>query len=275
MPGDALPEGSDTMAITLSTLNKMKQQGEKFAVLTAYDSTFAHLAGVAGVEVLLVGDSLGNVLQGHDSTVPVTLADMVYHTECVKRGNQGALIMSDLPFMSYATEEQTFESCAALMRAGAHIVKLEGGAWLTDSVRKLTERGVPVCIHLGLTPQSVNKFGGYKVQGRDPAERKALIEDSIAAEKAGAAILLYECIPSDLMQEIMGKVSIPVIGIGAGNSTDGQVLVLHDMLGATTRKPAKFVKNFMTGNDSIQSAIAAYVKAVKDGSFPAAEHCFE
>ena len=263
------------MAITLSTLNKLKQQGEKFAVLTAYDSTFSHLASAAGVEVLLVGDSLGNVLQGHDSTVPVTLADMVYHTECVRRGNQGALLMSDLPFMTYATEEQTFESCAALMRAGAHVVKLEGGAWLADSVRKLTDRGVPVCIHLGLTPQSVNKFGGYKVQGRDPAERKALIEDSIAAEKAGAAILLYECIPSDLMQEIMGKVSIPVIGIGAGNSTDGQVLVLHDMLGATTRKPAKFVKNFMTGNDSIQAALAAYVKAVKDGSFPAAEHCFE
>ena len=264
------------MAITLSTLNKMKQQSQKFAVLTAYDSTFANLASTAGVEVLLVGDSLGNVLQGHDSTVPVTLQDMIYHTECVRRGNQGALIMSDLPFMTYATEAQTFESCAALMRAGAHVVKLEGGAWLTESVRKLTDRGVPVCIHLGLTPQSVNKFGGYKVQGRDPAERQALIADSIAAEKAGAAILLYECIPSDLMQEIMTRVSIPVIGIGAGNSADAQVLVLHDMLGATTRKPAKFVKNFMSAGDgSIQGAIAAYVKAVKDGSFPAAEHSFD
>lgn len=263
------------MAITLSTLNKMKQQGEKFAVLTAYDATFAHIASAAGVEVLLVGDSLGNVLQGHDSTVPVTLEDMVYHTTCVKRGNQGALIMADLPFMTYATEEQTFESCAGLMRAGAHVVKVEGGAWLTESVRKLTERGVPVCVHLGLTPQSVNKFGGYKVQGRDPDERKALIEDSVAAEKAGAAVLLYECIPSDLMQEIMGKVSIPVIGIGAGNSTDGQVLVMHDMLGATTRKPAKFVKNFLTGLDNFPDAFAAYVKAVKDGSFPGPEHCFE
>lgn len=263
------------MAITLSTLNKMKQQGEKFAVLTAYDATFAHLASAAGVEVLLVGDSLGNVLQGHDSTVPVTLDDMCYHTASVRRGNQGALLMSDLPFMSYATEEQTFASCAALMRAGAHVVKLEGGAWLTESVRKLTDRGVPVCVHLGLTPQSVNKFGGYKVQGRDPAERKALIEDSIAAEKAGAAILLYECIPSELMQDIMSQVSIPVIGIGAGNSSDGQVLVMHDMLGATTRKPAKFVKNFMTGRDSFHDAFAAYVKAVKDGSFPGPEHCFE
>lgn len=263
------------MAITLSTLNKMKQQGEKFAVLTAYDATFAHLASAAGVEVLLVGDSLGNVLQGHDSTVPVTLDDMCYHTASVRRGNQGALLMSDLPFMSYATEEQTFASCAALMRAGAHVVKLEGGAWLTESVRKLTDRGVPVCVHLGLTPQSVNKFGGYKVQGRDPAERKALIEDSIAAEKAGAAILLYECIPSELMQDIMSQVSIPVIGIGAGNSSDGQVLVMHDMLGATTRKPTKFVKNFMTGRDSFHDAFAAYVKAVKDGSFPGPEHCFE
>lgn len=264
------------MAITLSTLNKLKQEGSKFTCLTAYDSTFAHLASSAGVEVLLVGDSLGNVLQGHDSTVPVTLQDMIYHTECVKRGNQGALIMSDLPFMTYATEEQTLESCAALMRAGAHVVKMEGGEWLADSVKKLTERGVPVCIHLGLTPQSVNKFGGYKVQGRDPAEREALIRDSLAAEQAGAAILLFECIPSDLMEEIMSKVSIPVIGIGAGPASDAQVLVMHDMLGATTRKPAKFVKNFMAAGDgTIQGAFSAYVAAVKDGSFPAAEHGFD
>ena len=263
------------MAITLSTLNKLKQEGTKFTCLTAYDSTFSNLASSAGVEVLLVGDSLGNVLQGHDSTVPVTLQDMIYHTECVRRGNQGALIMADLPFMTYATEEQTFDSCAALMRAGAHVVKLEGGAWLKDSVKKLSERGVPVCIHLGLTPQSVNKFGGYRVQGRDPAERDALIRDSIAAEEAGAAILLYECIPSDLMELIMTKVSVPVIGIGAGPSSDAQVLVLHDMLGATTRKPAKFVKNFMPeGDGSIQGAIAAYVAAVKNGTFPGPEHGF-
>jgi len=263
------------MPITLSTLNKLKQEGSKFTCLTAYDSTFAHLASSAGVEVLLVGDSLGNVLQGHDSTVPVTLQDMIYHTECVRRGNQGALIMADLPFMTYATEEQTLESSAALMRAGAHVVKLEGGAWLTSSVKKLSDRGVPVCVHLGLTPQSVNKFGGYKVQGRDPAERQALLDDSIAAEQAGAAILLYECIPSDLMAEIMGQVSIPVIGIGAGPSPDAQVLVMHDMLGATTRKPAKFVKNFMAdGDGTIAGAFAAYVAAVKEGSFPAEEHGF-
>ncbi len=263
------------MAITLSTLNKMKQASEKFTCLTAYDSTFAQLASEAGVEVLLVGDSLGNVLQGHDSTVPVTLQDMVYHTECVSRGNQGALLMADLPFMSYATEEQTFTSSAALMQAGAHVVKLEGGAWLRDSVAKLSDRGVPVCVHLGLTPQSVNKFGGYKVQGRDPAERDALIKDSVAAEQAGAAILLYECIPSELMEIIMSKVTIPVIGIGAGPAADAQVLVLHDMLGATTRKPAKFVKNFMPeGDGSIQGAIAAYVAAVKEQRFPGPEHGF-
>lgn len=264
------------MPITLSTLNKLKREGSKFACLTAYDSTFAHIASAAGVEVLLVGDSLGNVLQGHDSTVPVTLEDMIYHTQCVKRGNQGALVMADLPFMAYATESQTLESSAALMRAGAHVVKLEGGEWLCESVRLLSERGVPVCIHLGLTPQSVNKFGGYKVQGRDPAERDALIKDSIAAEKAGAAILLFECIPSDLMEEIMQKVSIPVIGIGAGPSPDAQVLVMHDMLGATTRKPAKFVKNFMgEGDGSIAGAIQAYAEAVKSSSFPGPEHGFE
>lgn len=264
------------MPVTLSTLNKIKQEGEKFTCLTAYDSTFAHLASKAGVEVLLVGDSLGNVLQGHDSTVPVSLEDMIYHTQCVKRGNQGALLMADLPFMTYANEQQTFDSCAALMRAGAHVVKLEGGDWLNQSVKKLSERGVPVCVHLGLTPQSVNKFGGYKVQGRAPEEREALIRDSIAAEEAGAAILLYECIPSDLMELIMTKVSIPVIGIGAGPASDAQVLVLHDMLGATTRKPAKFVKNFMEdGGGSIVGAIEAYVQAVKSGTFPGPEHGFE
>ena len=263
------------MAVTLSTLNKLKQDGEKFSCLTAYDSTFAHLASDAGVEVLLVGDSLGNVLQGHSSTVPVTLADMVYHTACVSRGNQGALLMADLPFMSYATEVQALESSTALMQAGAHVVKVEGGAWLQPAVRQLTQCGVPVCVHLGLTPQSVHKFGGYKVQGRSDESRQQLIDDSIGAEQAGAAILLYECIPSDLMQEIMTKVSVPVIGIGAGGASDGQVLVLHDMLGATTRKPAKFVKNFMPeGDGSIQGALAAYVAAVKNGSFPQPEHEF-
>lgn len=264
------------MTITLSTLNKLKKEGKKFACLTAYDSTFSHLASQAGIDVLLVGDSLGNVLQGHDSTVPVTLDDMIYHTQCVKRGNQGALIMADLPFMSYATETQTMASCAALMQAGAHVVKLEGGEWLQSSVKLLSDRGIPVCVHLGLTPQSVNKFGGYKVQGRVQAEQDALIRDSIAAEEAGAALLLYECIPSNVMELIMNKVTIPVIGIGAGSSCDAQVLVLHDMLGATTRKPAKFVRNFMgEGDGSIQAALTAYADAVKNGQFPSKEHEFE
>ena len=262
--------------VTLSTLNKMKQDGEKFTCLTAYDATFANAVSSAGVEVILVGDSLGMVLQGHDSTIPVTNDDMAYHTTCVKRGNQGALIMSDLPFMAYATETQTFTSTTQLMQAGAHVVKLEGGEWLSGTVKKLTDRGVPVCIHLGLTPQSVNKFGGYKVQGRDPHARKALIDDSLKAQDAGAAILLYECIPSDLTEEIMSKVEIPVIGIGAGPSTDAQVLVLHDMLGVTPGKAPKFVHNFMPdGDGTIKGAIEAYVHAVKHSTFPGPEHGFE
>ena len=264
------------MNITLSTLNKLKKENRKFTCLTAYDSTFAHMVSHAGVEVILVGDSLGMVLQGHDSTVPVTVEEMAYHTTCVKRGNKGSLIMSDLPFMSYATEEQTFQAATILMQAGAHIVKVEGGKWLIPSVQKLAERGVPVCVHLGLTPQSVNQFGGYKVQGRNPAARKAMIEDAIAAEKAGASILLFECIPSDLTKEIMRKVSVPVIGIGAGSSCDAQVLVLHDMIGATQGKVAKFVHNFMPdGDGSIKGAIEAYIKQVKEGGFPTSEHEFE
>ncbi|OUS30274.1 3-methyl-2-oxobutanoate hydroxymethyltransferase [Gammaproteobacteria bacterium 45_16_T64] len=263
------------MNITLSTLNKRKAEGQKFSCLTAYDSTFANIVSSAGVEVILVGDSLGMVLQGKDSTVPVTMEEMIYHTTCVSRGNQGSLIMADMPFMSCATEEQTFENAAKLMRAGGHLVKVEGGSWFTGTISKLTERGIPVCVHLGLTPQSVNKFGGYKVQGRDDASRAALLQDSIDAEKAGAAILLYECIPSELMEEVMSNVSIPVIGIGAGPASDAQVLVLHDMLGATPGKVAKFVHNFMPdGDGTIQGAVAAYHQAVKDGNFPKPEHGF-
>ncbi|PCJ45425.1 MAG: 3-methyl-2-oxobutanoate hydroxymethyltransferase [Moraxellaceae bacterium] len=264
------------MNITLNTLSKLKAENKKFSCLTAYDATFANIVSGVGVEVILVGDSLGMVLQGKDSTVPVTMKEMIYHTQCVRRGNQGSLIMADMPFMSCATEEQSYKNAAQLMRAGGHLVKVEGGSWFTNTVSKLTERGIPVCVHLGLTPQSVNKFGGYKVQGRDEESRAALINDSIAAEKAGAAILLFECIPSDLMAEIMTKVTIPVIGIGAGPSSDGQVLVLHDMIGATTGKVAKFVHNFMPdGDGSIQGAIAAYHQAVTNGTFPKPEHGFD
>jgi 3-methyl-2-oxobutanoate hydroxymethyltransferase len=261
--------------VTVSTLLGLKQKGEKIAMLTAYDATFAQAACQAGVEVLLVGDSLGMVLQGHDSTLPVSLADMAYHTAAVKRGNQGALILADLPFMAYATLEQTFASSAALMQAGAHMIKLEGASWLAEPIRQLAERGVPVCAHLGLTPQAVNVFGGYKVQGRGDAAARQLRADAMALEQAGAAMLLLECVPSELAAEISQSVKIPVIGIGAGSATDGQVLVMHDMLGLSlTGRAPKFVKNFMEGQPSVQAAFAAYVRAVKDISFPAEEHGF-
>ena len=261
--------------VTVSTLLGLKQKGEKIAMLTAYDATFAQAACQAGVEVLLVGDSLGMVLQGHDSTLPVSLADMAYHTAAVKRGNQGALILADLPFMAYATLEQTFASSAALMQAGAHMIKLEGASWLAEPIRQLAERGVPVCAHLGLTPQAVNVFGGYKVQGRGDAAARQLRADAMALEQAGAAMLLLECVPSELAAEISQSVKIPVIGIGAGSATDGQVLVMHDMLGLSlTGRAPKFVKNFMEGQPNVQAAFAAYVRAVKDISFPAEEHGF-
>lgn len=261
--------------VTLTTLQSLKQSGEKIAMLTCYDATFAQTACQAGVDVLLVGDSLGMVLQGHDSTLPATVAEMAYHTASVKRGNQGALILADLPFMAYATIEQTLNNSAALMQAGAHMVKLEGAAWLAEPIRQLAERGVPVCAHLGLTPQAVNILGGYKVQGRQEAQARQMRADAMALEQAGAAMLLLECVPSELAAEISQAVKIPVIGIGAGAATDGQVLVLHDMLGLSlSGRMPKFVKNFMAGQSSIQHAISAYVKAVKDQSFPAAEHGF-
>lgn len=260
---------------TLTTLQSLKQSGEKIAMLTSYDATFAQAACQAGVDVLLVGDSLGMVLQGHDSTLPVTTAEMAYHVASVKRGNQGALIVADLPFMAYATTEQALNNSAALMQAGAHMVKLEGAAWLAEPIRLLAERGIPVCAHLGLTPQAVNILGGYKVQGRQEAQARQMRADAMALEQAGAAMLLLECVPSELAAEITQAVSIPVIGIGAGGATDGQVLVMHDMLGLSlTGRTAKFVRNFMVGQNTIQGALTAYVRAVKDQSFPAAEHGF-
>lgn len=261
--------------ITLTTLLTHKQRGEKITMLTSYDATFAATSCAAGIEVLLVGDSLGMVLQGQDSTLPVTIEDMAYHTAAVKRGNRGALIVSDLPFMTTATLEQTYHNCATLMRAGAHMVKLEGGAWLAEAVSGLAQRGIPSCVHLGLTPQLVNVFGGYKVQGRGAENAEKLLADAIALEQAGAAMLLLECVPSPLAAAVTRAVSIPVIGIGAGPETDGQVLVLHDMLGLSlTGRTPKFVRNFMQDADSIAQAIESYASAVKQGSFPAAEHEF-
>jgi 3-methyl-2-oxobutanoate hydroxymethyltransferase len=264
--------------VTINTLEQMKKRDEKFACLTAYDSLFAELISSAGVEVLLVGDSLGMVLQGHDSTLPVTLDDMIYHVTCVRAGNAGALIMADLPFMSYAAEPQTLESAAALMRVGAHMVKLEGGAWIAESTRLLTERGIPVCAHMGLTPQSINRLGGYRVQGRDTSQAHAMMEEAKLLEGKGASVLLLECVPVELAREITEALSIPVIGIGAGPYTDGQIMVMHDMLGITPPaiKPPKFIKNFLPeSNEGIPGAFAAYVAAVKSGAFPAPEHCFD
>lgn len=263
------------MPTTIQTLRAFKEASEKFTCITSYDATFSHVVSAAGVDVILVGDSLGMVLQGHDSTLPVTMEQMIYHIEGVKRGNQGALIMADMPFMSYATPEQALDNAALLMQAGAHMVKIEGGEWLCDTIHMLSERGIPVCAHLGLTPQSVNKLGGYKVQGRESAQAEEMIAHAKAQEQAGADIILLECVPSELADKITRSVSTPVIGIGAGADTDAQVLVLHDLLGITPGRRAKFVKNFMTEADSIEGAIKAYVDAVKSGQFPATEHTFK
>ncbi len=262
------------MNINLHTLRQFKASGEKFTCLTAYDSTFAYEASSAGVEILLLGDSLGMVLQGHDSTLPVTVEEMAYHTRCVKRGNQGSMIMTDMPFMSYSTPAQAMENAAKLMQAGAHIVKIEGSAWLAETISLLTERGIPVCAHMGLTPQFVNKLGGYKVQGRGEQQAEQMVQDALALEAAGADILLLECVPSPLAQKITEAVQVPVIGIGAGAATDGQVLVMHDILGIGAGRRPKFVKNFLAEAGTIQGAFKAYVEAVKAGTFPTEEYSF-
>ena len=259
--------------VSVKTLQDLKEKGEKFCCITAYDATFSRLISEAGAETMLVGDSLGMVLQGHDSTVPVTIEDMAYHTAGVARGNRGALIMADMPFMSYATAEQAMVNATALMQAGAHMVKMEGGTWLSATIEKLVERGIPVCAHLGLTPQSVNVFGGYRVQGRTPKGAKSILADAVEIQDAGASLLVLECVPSELATDISEKLSIPVIGIGAGPGTDAQVLVMHDMLGLGTRAP-KFVANFMDGAASIEAAFTAYVQAVREGRFPAASHSY-
>ncbi len=261
--------------ITVNTLRKMKEEGEKIAMLTAYESSFAALMDKAGVDVLLVGDSLGMTVQGRKSTLPVSLRDMCYHTENVARGTENAMIVADLPFGAYQqSKEQAFAASAELMAAGAHMVKLEGGVWMAETTEFLQMRGIPVCAHIGLTPQSVFAFGGYKVQGRgDKAE--ALLHDAEAHDAAGAAIVLMECVPAALAKRVTEAVSCPTIGIGAGADCDGQVLVMHDMLGVFPGKTAKFVKNFMAGRSSIQEAVGSYVAEVKAKTFPAAEHIFE
>lgn len=268
---------TQTPPITLSTLNKYKTYGEKFSCLTCYDASFASLMQTAGIDVILVGDSLGMVVQGQSSTLPVTVADMVYHTANVVRANRYALIMTDLPFMSYATLEDAVESSRAVMQAGANVIKIEGDNSLCKIVSVLTKNGVPVCAHLGLTPQAVNVFGGYKIQRRTDVQARKLLDDCQQLVQAGASMLLLECVPTSLAKKITQSVDVPVIGIGAGVDTDGQVLVMHDMLGIHTRKPAKFVKDFLgddTNNNGVLGAFELYHKQVKEGSFPSVEHGF-
>ncbi|QDZ28792.1 3-methyl-2-oxobutanoate hydroxymethyltransferase [Noviherbaspirillum sp. UKPF54] len=263
-----------TKAVTVTSLQAMRNSGEKIAMLTCYDASFAALMDRCGVEVLLIGDSLGMVCQGHDSTLPVTLDDIAYHTASVARGNQTAFLVADMPFGSYATREDAFRNAVKLMQAGAQMVKLEGGAWLAETVRFLTERAIPVCAHIGLTPQSVHQFGGYKVQGKTVEAADQLKADALALQAAGAALVVLEAIPSTLGKEVTELLTIPTIGIGAGPDCAGQVLVMHDMLAVFPGRKARFVKNFMEGRSSIEAAVRAYVAEVKEKSFPGPEHCF-
>lgn len=261
--------------ITLNTLKKHRAENTKFSMVTAYDACFANLASEAGVDTILVGDSLGMVLQGHQSTLPVTVADIAYHTQCVAAASPHCLIVADIPFMASATTQDAVDTARELMQAGAHVVKVEGGSNLVDLVKLYRDQGVATCCHLGLTPQFVNQFGGYRVQGRTDETAKRLIDAAAALDATGTDIILLECVPNHVTEEIMKVTTVPVIGIGAGPSTTGQVLVMHDLLGITPGKPARFVKNFMHSANSIQDAFRAFDQAVKNGSFPAPEHCFE
>lgn len=264
----------DRKSVSLLTLQDMRVRGERIAMLTCYDHCFARLLDEAGVDILLVGDSLGMVLQGHASTLPVTLADMVYHTRAVASARPKAMVVADMPFASYqSSPAQAFESAAALMAAGAQMVKIEGGAWLVPTVEFVRARGIPVCAHLGLTPQSVHALGGYRVQGRGEAGER-LIEEALALQNAGADVVLVELIPSPLGQRLSAALTVPTIGIGAGPHTSGQVLVLHDMLDLTPGKKARFVKNYLQQGGSVQAALRAYVEEVKSGAYPQPQHGF-
>jgi 3-methyl-2-oxobutanoate hydroxymethyltransferase len=253
----------------------MNDDGEKIAMVTCYDASFAAVLESAGVDILLVGDSLGNVVQGEETTLPVTLDDMIYHTRCVVRGSNSAFIMVDMPFgTSQITPEDTFQNAAELMAAGANMVKIEGGEIMSETVGFLIRRGIPVCAHIGLTPQSVHQLGGYKVQGESVHQARQLMIDAVALEKAGASMLLMEVVPAALAKKVTKRLSIPTVGIGAGIDCSAQVLVLYDMLGIYSGKKVRFMKNFMTGAESIQVAVENYVKEVKAGRFPGPEHGF-
>ena len=263
------------MRTTLTHLRTMYDKGEKIAALTCYSASFATLLEKNGVDILLVGDSLGMVLQGHETTLPVTLDDMIYHTACVARGAQQAFILADMPFGTFqVSPEKTFEQAARLLAAGAQMVKIEGGEIMAETISFMSQRGIPVCAHIGLTPQSVHQLGGYRVQGKNSADAQRVLQDAVAVAEAGASMLLLEAIPALLAAEITANVAIPTIGIGAGVSCSGQVLVLDDMLGIYPGKPARFVKNYMQGAQSIADAVASYVADVKSGTFPGKEHSF-
>lgn len=269
-PTDGTPSN-----VTITQLQNMRDKGEKIALLTAYDASFAAVFDRCGIEAILIGDSLGNVIQGHSTTVPVTVEQMAYHTACVARGTKTSLIIADMPFASYGDKAQALQNATALMQAGAHMVKLEGGAWLTEIIEHLVKQGIPVCAHLGLTPQSVNTMGGFKVQGKSKEAADQMLEDAKALQTAGAQLIVLEAIPATLGKAITEALTIPTVGIGAGPDCSGQILVMHDILGAFPGRQPKFVKNFLVGNSSIDEAIQQYRKEVKDGSFPAPEHCFK
>jgi 3-methyl-2-oxobutanoate hydroxymethyltransferase len=274
MAGGDAPAKPVAKAVTIPALHALRAAGTRIAMLTCYDASFASLMDHCGVEILLIGDSLGMVCAGHESTLPVTVADVAYHTACVARGNKNALVLADMPFGSYGTPEQALANAVTLVQAGAQMVKLEGGAWLAPTIRFLAERAVPVCAHLGLTPQFVHQLGGYKVQGKTEESAERLRRDALALQEAGAAMVVLEAIPATLGSEVTRMLAIPTIGIGAGVDCSGQVLVMHDLLGVFPGRKARFVRNFMEGQTSIEAAVRAYVAAVKDGSFPAPEHCF-
>ncbi|HHC71640.1 MAG TPA: 3-methyl-2-oxobutanoate hydroxymethyltransferase [Thiotrichales bacterium] len=267
--------GEAAARVTLRHLRERVAEGGRFACLTAYDATFASLLENAGVEVVLVGDSLGMVIQGHDTTVPVTVEQMIYHSACVARGCRRALLMVDMPFLSYASPQQAVANAGRLMQeGGAQMVKLEGAAAQVEIVAALSAQGIPVCAHLGLRPQSVHKAGGFRVQGRDEAAARQMVEDARLLEQAGADMLLLECIPSPLAETITRGAGVPVIGIGAGPAPHAQVLVLYDLLGITAGRQPRFVKNYLAGGGPIQEAVARFVEEVKSGRYPGPEHAF-
>ncbi len=261
--------------VNISTLRKMKKEGEPIACLTAYDASFASLVDAAGTDLVLVGDSLGMVIQGHDTTVPVTVDDIVYHSRIVRRGLRRAFLMADMPFMSYSKPGQALDNAVRLMQeGGAMMVKLEGGDGQIEIVEHLARHDIPVCAHLGLKPQSVHKIGGFKVQGREPDQVAEMRASAERLQNAGADIVLLECVPNEVGKLISGTLAVPVIGIGAGPDVDGQILVLYDILDITQGRTPKFVRNFQADCSSPLEAVSLYVRAVKDRSYPAPEHCF-